>query len=405
MITRISRLALLCLFIVSLFPARAEETVLLPQISQATTTAATPSSAQPSTPPPVQTITVGIGPATLLLSLIVIIIVTTTVYRWRLRIVGLLRGNDAFKVAFYTADTVLLVILGWLVAAADLTKGATWVAPPPQFVVIVPFGIAVFLAATSVKVLLAWSKDREKTEIRQLNETLDLKAAEIQEMRMERNRSIRFATQVRKLIDRKLDGIRALVKEDTISLDQYLNAWDRDLQVHTILKSIHEFFHNELTVRRPDGVLRLALYIPNKEMTQLELLKSWDGEHENCVSQHPERMKLVSGGGLKSIVAETFHLAGDHQLTVVSDCAGDSTFAFFTDEQKNKLRSLIAFKYQLPLYGTESALVLSLDSDEPNFFQTTKAAEITDFLVEMMRRFEYELLNLELTNKLQSKKT
>lgn len=245
-----------------------------------------------------------------------------------------------------------------------------------------------------------WFRERLKDE---MTEKLAALERDRNVLKIERDRWLRLANQVKKLIDRKIVAIRALSVKPEVSVEEYLAAWDRQVQVHTILKAIHEFFRFELTQRRADAQMRLGLYMPTADMTQMSLAYAWDGESNECFANHPERMKLVSAGGLKSLIAETFHLAGNQRLSIIPDCGADAQFKYFSPEQAEYLRSMIAFKYQLTLDGTETALVLSLDTDEAGFFSTERTNEITVFLIEMMKRFEYELLNLEVTKKIKTK--
>ena len=221
--------------------------------------------------------------------------------------------------------------------------------------------------------------------------------------RRERDRWLHLAAQIRALIDRKIDAFSALAGRPEITPQEYIDAWDRQLQIHTILKGIHEFFHFELKQQRPNAQLRLALYVPDAERTKLDLGYSWNGLRDQCVTEHPERMLLVSHEGIASLIVETFHRPGDHKLTVVPNTDADEAFHFFTPGQRSYLRSMLAFKYQAHVDGTKTALVLSLDCDEPDFFNHQRATEFTAFLVEMLKRFEYEVMNLELTRKIHHK--
>jgi hypothetical protein len=140
--------------------------------------------------------------------------------------------------------------------------------------------------------------------------------------------------------------------------------------------------------------------MPTADRSALDLAYSWDGEKDRCVHAHPERMQLASADGVGSLIVEAYHRPGDQHVSVVPDCLADRKFRFFTLAQETYLRSMIAFKYQANLDGTKTALILSLDTDEADYFSDERTSEISAFLVEMMKRFEYEVLSLELSRKI-----
>ena len=45
--------------------------------------------------------------------------------------------------------------------------------------------------------------------------------------------------------------------------------------------------------------------------------------------------------------------------------------------------------------GLKDAIILSLDTDQDCFFGRYEKEELSEFFIEMMKRFEYEMLSLQ----------
>ena len=165
------------------------------------------------------------------------------------------------------------------------------------------------------------------------------------------------------------------------------------MQIHTILQCIHEFFSFEAESKKAGSKLRRALYMA-VEGGRLDLMYAWNGVANDCVKPHPDRFTLTSHKGLRSVAAETYHIAGRNPATVIEDCVNDPDFEFFDPEQRTYLRSMIVIKYEVTFDGIETAMILTLDTDIPSFFTEARKDEMLTFILEMLRRLELEFLNL-----------
>jgi hypothetical protein len=96
--------------------------------------------------------------------------------------------------------------------------------------------------------------------------------------------------------------------------------------------------------------------------------------------------------GQYSIVVRTFHADGERVLNLIPDTKKAASFEFWSDEQKEHLHSIATFKCKIALDGATSALVLEMDCNAPGFFDESRRDPLTTLLVEMVRRFEYEML-------------
>lgn len=243
-----------------------------------------------------------------------------------------------------------------------------------------------------------WLRDRVKDRDK---ERVTLLSAEIEKTQVILGRYKRLGAQIRGLVDRKIKRVRETARKPQTVIDDLIVKEARAVQIHTILRSIHDFFFFEIRNAYPQAKMRLALYLPTEEpQPRLEPYYSWDGENQGCINPAQESMLLMSPDGIPSEIVRTYHQAGDHCLRLIPDCEKQGDFHFHRIQQRQYLKSMLAFKYQYQKDGTPAALVLSLDCDQPNFFSADRYDEISEFLVEMLKRFEYEMLGLEIVAKL-----
>lgn len=357
---------------------------------------------------PASTLQTANGPLMLGFSVIALVFVLGITYQWRWRILGLLRGNTTVRVLFYVADSALLLILGWLISAAKLTDQATWGSPPSAFVVVVPFGVLILTAGISSKVLLAWSKDKEKERILELEKTVGIRDDEIANLKQLRNRTIRITNQIRAVVDEKLNRLLDVVDSGNITFEDYIDALNPREQLQFIIITIFKFFEPELD---PGRQLRVGVYLKDpKDLTILRPFFGWDGRDSDCFkSDHSEFLRLNDFGGTKSIVVQAFQSPAP--LIVIGSCEEAErarTFVFFHPDQRERLKSMVAYRHEWSLGGSRGrrdALVLALDTDQDHFFSRFDSEQLTEFFVEMMKRFEYEQVGLTFQAKLQPPKT
>ena len=163
-------------------------------------------------------------------------------------------------------------------------------------------------------------------------------------------------------------------------------------QVQLILKTVHGFYQQRL---KAGHRLRLAMYLPDPGKTHLNLVYSWDGNHEKCVKDHPDYMQLSSPKGAMSAIAQLYHDPRE-LIRTIPDCRKDSSFEFFRPDQRNYLKSMMLFKHAFDQPASkDSGFVLCLDTDQPDFFKAEDEVQTSEFLIEMVRLVEYELAVLD----------
>jgi hypothetical protein len=198
-------------------------------------------------------------------------------------------------------------------------------------------------------------------------------------------------------VQRKIEKLRPILRKYRTGEAMPAGLpWQPREQALTILQSIHGYIFQLLNEFAPGSTLRLGVYLPAVGRQQMELTLSWNGHAHDCYSRTPGKMLLVNATGIYSIVVRTFHSPGNHVLHLTPDPKKELGFEFWTARQHEQLRSIAAFKYQLEIDGTESALVLEMDCNAAGFFDESRREPLSELLVEMLRRFEYELICAEL---------
>ena len=330
----------------------------------------------------------------LLAALNLIAVGTLLLLAWKRRkVAAMLKRWEGADFWLAVAEGMSAFTAGAVAAACKIWDPQMWTQHPIQ----TELALCISAGLTFCVVLAKWARDRvkerDKERVNELNHQL-----EIETVRLKRFR--RLGTQIRGLIQRKIERVREVAKKPDPTVDDLIITTARQTQVHTIITSILEFFSFELESLKPEGRMRIGLYIPDKERTELRHAYSFDGQKKNCFQDNSEWMKLNSPKGIRSEIVRAYHADGDQKLQLIPDCSKHPNFTFFRPEQRDYLKSMLTFKYLLQLDGAQSALMLCIDCDEPDFFSKDRYEEISEFLVEMLKRFEYEMLGLEIVAKI-----
>ena len=313
---------------------------------------------------------------------------------WKRReLVSLLKRWDGAEFWLAFVEGLGAFSAGAVAAAFKVWELDAWRQHPVR----TPYAFRFAVGMTFLVIYAKWARDRvkerDKEKVRELTDALSRVS-----LRLDRFR--RLGAQIRGLIQRKIQRVREVAKKANPTVQDLIIPEERATQVHTIIKAIFDFFHFELQQKKPGGRMRIGLYHPDELHTRLVLAYSFDGQKSDCFHENPDWMQLNSPQGIRSEVVRAYHADGDHRLQLIPDCHSHSNFEWFRHEQRSYLSSMLTFKYQLQIDGVASALIVSIDCDEPNFFGPDRYEEISEFLVEMLQRFEYEMLGLEIVAKL-----
>ena len=311
-------------------------------------------------------------------------------------VVKCLKRWDGSEFSLAVVEGVFAFTAGGLAAFFKVWDGDMWTHRPVQTQYAFRFAFGLTICVIYAKWARDRVKDRDKDKVNDLTREL-----EVEKLRL--NRFRRLSVQIRGLIERKIERVRDVAKKPAPTVEDFIIRSQRQTQVHTIIQAIFDFFLWELRLQKPNGRMRLGLYIPNADRTELVHAFSFDGEKRNCFSDNSDWMQISSPQGIHSEIVRVYHADGDHKLQLIPDPTTHPNFTWFRPDQKGYLKSMLIFKYLLQLDGASSALLLSLDCNEPNFFSNDRYEEISEFLVEMLKRFEYEMLGLEIVAKIPQK--
>lgn len=295
---------------------------------------------------------------------------------------------------------VLLAIVGTMF---DLWKPATWTAEADTTLLSGFFFAAGCLGfSAAFKWFLTAAKDRQAAEIKELKGALALVNEQSAQREAQRDFLLYVQGQTAAIVRAKLDRLaaaREAVRKNPELRQVAVALAPRD-QLLLLMKMVHEHFRRDLDTGKR---LRAGVYArSDRDDNILEAVAAWDGERDGCFSNHHQKyMRLTNPGGARSLVVECYF--SQRALLRVEDCMAASQenpprFTFFSPEQRDTLKSMVAYRYTLRHAAEPSALVLTLDTDEAGFFSAVREFECQILFQETGQRIELELTSLELLN-------
>lgn len=351
------------------------------------------------------TIPLEVGSLSTLLSVIAALCVGVVLYRGRKRLIALIQGNPSFRGTIYIAEPLLTFTLGCMVTAAEVLKGDTWDDPKPYLAILLPAAAALLATSVGIKALMLSAKDSEKEKIKDLQASLEETQQEVGTLKNSRDSAINTASHVGAVLDAKFKRVKEALQIPNLTAAQYLEALAPREQLQVILMMIHGFFASSLPI---SSKLRAGVYMRSPDNDQvLKPAYSWDGKELGCYGDNAEYMRLDEARSARSMIVQAFR--SDDKISVVSSCEREEKeghFHFWNEGQREYLKSMVTFKHKWnrePANGKVDALLLTLDTDQDGFFGRFEREELTNFFVEMMRRFEYEHASLEVAAKLHKK--
>lgn len=336
------------------------------------------------------------------------VVVTISVFVWRYLVRGV-RLNLGIRVVVYLSEAGAAVGLSLVVSYFDVFKKATYVPTPsyqPDWHVI--FWASIWAALVAyyliVKLTAIVTKESEEFKSKELTSELDRVKVAVASLGRQRSLLVKITSFARNMVNKKIARLCSLLATPVITMRQFVDHLNPELQVQANMKLIHEFF------KSADGMnvnLRLALWMKAdadaKEPERMMIAYSWNGETEDCFSsQSSHRMKLLDPRGTLSEVVKFYSLPAQ-TIKIIPDCIEsekNNEFAFFYPEQKNKVASMILYKHVFSSQTQPVAVVLLLVSSLPNHFHREDAEELKTFFDEMLTRIEMEWTLLQLTQKL-----
>ena len=322
---------------------------------------------------------------------------------WRLGIAGL--------------EVVLALALTAVANLFDLFKTDTWrdakhvwKVPGNEIAGAYAALLLIVILYAGVKILLTLTKEKDQKTIANLKEKItqiEHDGASEQEasanMLAEANTKIELVTKqrdwaagVRQLIgqivaekgDRLVKAWKS-PRSDIFGLSHFVEALDSKRQILVILTTLHEVFFRLLNQGQK---LRLGVYL--KEDGHMRPIYSFDGKNYDCFgTASGSYMEIDDPEGAKSLITKLYH--SPETCFIVADCVQamrSGEFYFFRHEQLEYLKSLVAVKRKTVHTGEKNIIILTMDTDQADFFGQIGKERIELYCAEILKRLEFELL-------------
>lgn len=298
------------------------------------------------------------------------------------------------RVGAFIGEKFCVLAIGILTGVFELWKKTSF-QTDDRFLLTV-YVVVGFLSAYAIgqSWLVSNAKDNDKVTIQSLK-------TEAEQAIAQRDASLEAVGAIGAVIEVKKQRLaKIMVGEGDITFGALPDALGPKVQVFTLIKSLHQQFARHIPA---PSRLRVGIYMRSPENQQLLApLYSWDGTKDNCFSNsHPGYMRLDSPGGAQSLVVQCFR--SESALHMVADCSAaekQSKFVFFSPAQRENLKSMVAYRYNLHHSDKPDALILTMDTDYPGFFAATCEFQCQLLLQETGRRLELELIALDLIKRL-----
>jgi hypothetical protein len=206
----------------------------------------------------------------------------------------------------------------------------------------------------------------------------------------------RVMSHLRTLANEKLQRVKRAVQQSTASrgsLPETRTALAPSEQIGEILEALASFWRVEVvsTGRNYDQNFRVGLYA--EQGGYLAPIGAFDlktRSHNPFTSYpaHRDRFRLDNTAN----PAHAVRCVVEGRMLVVPDCANHPTFQFFHNQQRNYLRSMVAFPLPgfSPKGGAPVRAALLIDTDVAGYFQEKDAESIKIYLEEFAVRLALE---------------
>jgi hypothetical protein len=292
-------------------------------------------------------------------------------------------------------EVILALALTAIANLFDLFKRASW--EKPSWQTAIGFGLMVFVVSTYValKMLLSRIKEKDQSTIRELkNEALQLRtAAEDHAIREDWTAHIRAV--VDNLVEQKMSKARNAFSQSKPG--NLLEAIDPVHQIKLIMTTLHQLMAKRLTANKK---VRLAVYLDVEGF--LCPFYSFDGSTVDCFSgQSRTHMQITNPEGCLTLMTQLYHSVETFRL--IPDCEAaekDRTFTFLRPDQRDRIKSIVAAKRVIRYAnGNRDIVILTMDSDQLNFFDSKENVEIKLCCDQILLRLEFELIWLDIKGK------
>lgn len=328
------------------------------------------------------------------------LIVCLPVYRYRYRLVDLLRRSSVSRATILSIDPTLAIVLSILASLFALFQPATYQSNSGWLFIGGALWSVTMWAYISLKVTGEFAKNKDQEEIAGLRNTLNNTAAKAKLLSVQRDSETRLVSFIGTIVDKKMERLMAAVRTGSIkTAADFAKALNPTEQLTSIIMATHSVISGMLN----SGYrLRIGVYMRSQRDPQnLRIAFSWDGTRTDCFSKRQgDYWRLDDPTGTKSAVCSCFHKSdGFILIPSCPEAVKERTFFYFTPDQERYLKSMVIMRHNMREGLHTDAVVASLDTDQEFFFNKDREDEMRKLLSEMMRRFEFELCTLDAVKK------
>lgn len=204
--------------------------------------------------------------------------------------------------------------------------------------------------------------------------------------------AVRTLTLTETVIREKMRRISSANPERPVAC---VKALDHETQLNVLVQTLHEDVARRLS---PGRHMRLGVYLRDEDADFLKPILSWDGTKSRVFSDASRNhMRLSSPGGKQARTMVVQCWFSEEPLLIVPDGmkAGiDGASWYFYSGQEKHLRSMVAYRHVFENDPEAQALILTLDTDEPDFFTEMLRPDLETTLRAFAVRLEFELVSL-----------
>lgn len=312
---------------------------------------------------------------------------------FRDKIMARLIRDDSFRSWYENIDTLAAIVSSIIATSWRVYDLAEWSKAGDGFIMALAISFGLFSTVFYSKLLKIRVASAEKKSVVKLE-------GDIATIEASRNWLVATSQLIDVLVSEKYKRFCALLEKKDLQAADLISAACSNKQILLVVQSIHEFFAEELDY---NASLRLGVYFrSDTEKDSLELGYSWDGEKENCFStKSTEYLKIVRTRNVWSELAKCYN--SDEGIIINSDClasAARGDFQYLYPEQKEKIRSLVVYRFNVADGNVDQPWIIYLDTNQPGFFDVGKKADYKLFFERVAKRLSFELVTMELAAKL-----
>lgn len=321
------------------------------------------------------------------------------------RVTTMMEHSLAARLIIAGAEVFLAAGLTAVGNLFDLFKGQTWDSPSVKTALGLSLMILILCCYAGTKILATLTKEKDQKTIGDLKDQIKQEAAnhetqlgktnaEVAILRKQRDWAARVRELVSNVVAAKMNRLREAkkTKGDQFGIIDFFESIDPQRQIQVILTALHAMIERMLDPSQ-GYKLRLGVYLSVDGY--LQPIYSFDGTTQTCFSEHSRSyMRIDEPEGARSLMTQLYHKRGEF-CRVIPNCAlaeKNGEFEYFRPEQKEYIKSMVAAKKKVAYPTGMEIAILTMDTNQADFFKHEDREEIEACCNEILKRLEFELL-------------